>query len=545
MKYLLFLFVLFVATTAHSQCSEFDNLLKKGDNYLKGSKPNYQEAINAFTAAILACSDRAGEAKQRITRMVNEINKLRERTSDALKQVEKEKAATEEQRQKADDNFRIAQQATKDAQAESDNAKTALANLEKALADIQDKNLAIFESFVSLGVDLIYTLEHAEALEKMEVAVKIEVAPGLKKQRLAEPVAELLYFFAESGRRPALARTAARLLLQLSPESELEQTLQQCEKEDWNTRTRFGPLLRKLPSFSKFQARYYPEPVDIPLGADGIFEMGSYPSEWKRQPVEQLHLVKLSAYRIAATPTTFFQFALFCEAMDRSLTSRIPHWGRFGDHPVVNVNWYEALEYANWLNVQQGGIPAYEIRKVTNSDPNNRINLDFQKWEVTWNPAVKGYRLPTEAEWELAARAGTDAPRTLFAGSDTLDVVGWFRENSGDNPLSGDWELYHIYDNNCRTHPVRQKKDNGIGIYDMCGNVYEWCWDWYNAAYYNECKKRGIVQDPTGAKNSAEGRVLRGGGWSDPADYCRTARRCNYNPGHRGNSLGFRLVYVP
>jgi formylglycine-generating enzyme required for sulfatase activity len=503
MKHLLTILALFATVTAHSQCSEFDNLLKKGDNYLKGSKPNYQEAINAYTAAILACSDRAGEAKQRITKMVNAINKLRE------------------------------------------SAQTALANLEEALADIRAKNLTTFESFASLGANLIYTLDHVEALEKMKVAVNIEVDPGVKRQRLTEPVAELLYFFAEGGRRPALARTAAELLLQLSPEAGLEQSLRQCVKESWSTRIQFEPLLRKLPFFSKFQARYYPELVSVPLGADSIFEMGSAPDEWKHQSDEQLHQVKLSAYKIAATPTTFFQFALFCEAVDKGLASRTPYWGRFGDHPAVNVNWYETLEYANWLNEQQGLTLPYNILKDKDSDPNNQVRLDYLKWKVNWDRTAKGFRIPTEAEWELAARAGAGALRTLFAGSDTLDAVGWFWENSGDKPLAGDWDLNRIYDNNGRTHPVKQKKDNGIGIYDMSGNVYQWCWDWYAAAYYDECQKRGTEQNPAGAKSSADGRVIRGGGWSDGAGRCRTANRFNSLPDYRFNSLGFRLVFVP
>ena len=523
MKYLLFILVLFAATAARSQCPEFDKLLKKGDNYLRGNKPNYQEAINAYTAAILACSDRAGEAKQRFAKMVSDINKLKENA------VATEKRATEAQKETA---------------LERDKAQAALANLEKALADIRAKNLTTFESFASLGVNLIYTLDHAEALEKMKVAVNIEVEPGVKRQRLTEPISELLYFFAEGGRRPALARTAAELLLQLSPEAGLEQALRQCVQEGWSTRTQFAPLLRKLPSFPLLQARYYPELISVPMGADGIFEMGSDPSEWKRESDEQLHSVKLAAYKIAATPTTFYQFALFCEAVGKGLASRTSYWGRFGDHPVVNVSWYEALEYANWLNEQQGLTPPYTILKDKDSDPDNRVRLDYLKWKIDWDRTAKGFRLSTEAEWELAARAGVGAPRTLFAGSDTLDMVGWYWENSGDKPLSGDWDLNRIYDNNGRTHPVKQKKDNGIGIYDMSGNVYEWCWDWYDAEYYNECQKEGTAQNPAGAKSSADGRVIRGGSWPSFAEYCRTASRYGNYPGYRSNYIGFRLVFV-
>ncbi len=379
----------------------------------------------------------------------------------------------------------------------------------------------------------------------MKVAVDIEVDVNLKRQQLTEPICELLYFFSESSRRLELARVAAGLLLQLSPDEAYSPALRQCLQEGWNTRTQFAPLLEKLPFFQKFQARYYPELVNVPLGADGVFDMGSDTSEWEHQSDEQLHQVKLSAYQIAATPTTFYQFALFCEALERVMASRTPYWGRFGDHPVVNVNWYEATEYANWLNGQQDIAPSYNMLKDKDSDPNNQVPRDLMKWNVNWNRTAKGFRLPTEAEWELAARAGVGAKRTLFAGSDTLDAVGWYWENSGDNALFGDWDTNLIYDNNGRTHPVKQKKDNGIGVYDMSGSVFQWCWDWYSASYYNECQKLGVVLDPTGAKTGSDGRVSRSGSWGNGAEYCRSTNRLNFYPSYRSSHIGFRLVFVP
>ena len=517
MKYLFVVLTLFLALGAYGQCSEFDNLLKKGDNYLKGNKPNYQEAINAYTAAILACSNRAEEAKQRITKMVNDINRLKESA------VAAEKKAT------------VAQQ----------NAETALDNLEKALEDIRRRNLSTFESFAQLSADLIYSLDYDEALEKMKVAVDIEVDVTVKRQRLKGPLCELLFFFAEGGRRPELARTAAEWLLQLEPESEMSPVLQQCLQEGWTTRQQYGPLLTQLLNFQELQARYYPEMVSVPLGEEGIFEMGSDTVDWGHQPNESLHRVKLSPYQIAATPVTFYQFALFCEAADLGMASRTPYWGRFGDHSAVNINWYEAVEYANWLNEQQGVAPAYKIQKVKDSDQNNQVSLDFLKWKVDWDRTTKGFRLPTEAEWELAARGGVDAPKTLFAGSDTLGEVGWFWENSGDKPLSGEWDLNRIFENNGRTHPVKQKRDNGIGIYDFSGNVWEWCWDWYDAGYYEKCRQKGIAENPDGPMSSVEGRVVRGACWYDLAELCRVASRASRAPVYRFSRYGFRLVFVP
>jgi formylglycine-generating enzyme required for sulfatase activity len=460
---------------------------------------------------------------------------LQQFVQDSYAEVERKKEEAERERQ------RKLEEAQRQAAIEKELADKANA----ALADLRAKNNAIFQSFTELGTDLIYTLDHAEALEKMKVAVEIDVDGELKRQQLTEPVAELLYFFAEGGRRPKLARAAAGLLLRLEPEDDLAQALQECIRDGWETRRQFAPLLEQLPFFPKFRARYYPVTVAVPLGEEGVFEMGSPESEWGHQSDEQLHQVKLSPYQMAATPVTFYQFALFSEAVDRGLASRTPYWGRFGDHPVVSVSWYEAIEYANWLNAQQGRPPVYSIQKEKNSDPGNQVRLDYLKWKVDWDTAAKGFRLPTEAEWELAARGGVGAPRTLFAGSDTLDEVGWYWENSGDKPLSGDWDLNRIYDNNGRTHTAQEKRDNGIGLYDMSGNVYEWCWDWYDAGYYEECLQNGVTLNPLGAKSSADGRVIRGGSWGGTAEDCRVADRFRSSPDSRYHGVGFRLVFVP
>ena len=127
--------------------------------------------------------------------------------------------------------------------------------------------------------------------------------------------------------------------------------------------------------------------------------------------------------------------------------------------------------------------------------------------------AGQAYRLPTEAEWEYAARAGTIGPRY-----GELDVIAWHSGNSGGE-----------------THPVKQKAANAWGLYDMIGNVWEWCSDWYGAY------PSGSVTDPTG-ESSRSNRVYRGGSWINEARSCRSALRFRDEPGDRFNSLGFRSV---
>ena len=124
-----------------------------------------------------------------------------------------------------------------------------------------------------------------------------------------------------------------------------------------------------------------------------------------------------------------------------------------------------------------------------------------------------GVRLPTEAEWEYACRAGTSGP---YAGAD-LDSMGWYEDNSG-------WD----------THPVGQKSPNAWGFYDMHGNVWEWCDDWYGEY------PSGSVTDPAGSA-SGHDRVERGGCWINPSHCCRSAYRDYSYPGHRSGYLGFRL----
>lgn len=133
------------------------------------------------------------------------------------------------------------------------------------------------------------------------------------------------------------------------------------------------------------------------------------------------------------------------------------------------------------------------------------------------------FTLPTEAQWEYAARGGQKAPETpeLYAGSNNIGDVTWYEGNSGG-----------------KTHPVASKAPNAIGLYDMTGNVFEWCLDWYGSY------KGTDVADPQGPDNGKE-RVLRGGSWRGDPKNCRVSYRFNYGPDHNRFNLGFRVVMLP
>jgi len=192
--------------------------------------------------------------------------------------------------------------------------------------------------------------------------------------------------------------------------------------------------------------------------------------------------------------------------------------------PVETVSWYECIEFCNKKSMKDGLKPYYIIDTI-NKDFINADDFDSIKWTVGIDEKANGYRLPTEAEWEYAATGGNKSKNFKYSGSNDLNEIGWFWQNSGDKFLNSGWYWPMLEQNHCRTHNVGSKKPNELGIYDMSGNVREWCWD----VHY-----KSNPYDLTG-------RIWKGGGWIG-ADFCCEPSYTGYlQASGKGADQGFRL----
>jgi len=244
-------------------------------------------------------------------------------------------------------------------------------------------------------------------------------------------------------------------------------------------------------------------PDNMVLIQGGTFIMGSPPGEKDREDNEIQHKVTVSSFYIGKYEVTQKEY--------QEVTGTNPsHFTGDPNLPVENVNWYDAVEYCNKRSRKEGLTPAYTIIKNPDTAYGNT------NWTVTLNKNANGYRLPTEAEWEYACRAGTT---TAFnTGNNMSDNACWYRVNSDE-----------------KTHPVGQKSPNAWGLYDMHGNVCEWCWDWLGDY------PSGAQTDPLGALTGYV-RAVRGSGWYNTPKYLRSAYRGEGVPVDRGGDTGLRVV---
>jgi len=275
-----------------------------------------------------------------------------------------------------------------------------------------------------------------------------------------------------------------------------------------------------------------PEPIpdNMVRVRGGTFTMGDVYAEGSSNELPT-HSVTVDEFLMGKTEVTFDEFDAFCNATGREKPSD-RSWGR-GTRPVINVDWYDAVEYCNWLSSRQGLNVAYTIDK-TRKDPNNSNTYDTKKWMVTTNWNVNGYRLPTEAEWEYAARE--TGKKVRFGNGKDIADPAQINFNASAS-YKKDYSVVGEY--RSKTVPVDEIAGaaNNLGLRHMSGNVWEWCGDWYDAGYY----KNSPSKNPSGSA-AGEYRVVRGGSWYFDPISCRAANRNYWWPYYQGNSVGFRVV---
>jgi formylglycine-generating enzyme required for sulfatase activity len=233
----------------------------------------------------------------------------------------------------------------------------------------------------------------------------------------------------------------------------------------------------------------------------GTFTMGSPANEIDRDDDEVQHSVTVSSFYMGRTEVTQKEYMEVMGTNPSSLK---------GDNlPVEGVNWFNAVEFCNRMSQREGLTPAYTVNKTY----------------VTWHRSANGYCLPTEAEWEYACRAGTETP--FSTGNNITTKQANYDGFPYNNNAKGTFRN--------KTVKVRSFSPNAWGLYNMHGNVWEWCWDLY------EEYASGAQIDPAGASSGSD-RIIRGGSWLVHAQFLRSANRFSISPSRVTNAIGFRLA---
>jgi formylglycine-generating enzyme required for sulfatase activity len=261
--------------------------------------------------------------------------------------------------------------------------------------------------------------------------------------------------------------------------------------------------------------------VQIP---GNTFTMGSPAGEASRDSAEETqHQVTLTGFSMSKYQVTQAQYEAVTGVNPSNFKSFVAPETSTANRPVENVTWYDAIEFCNKLSEQELLTPVYTI---TGRTPATGYPITAATVTPDWSK--NGYRLPTEAEWEYACRAGTATPFNT-GNNITTDQANYDGRYPYNENQAG------VFRN--RTTGVESFAPNGWDLYDMHGNVHAWCWDRYDKDYYSSSPE----QDPTGPV-SGNFRVIRGGSWYSDGHQLRSARRSNYEPNSRSYTIGFRVV---
>jgi formylglycine-generating enzyme required for sulfatase activity len=306
------------------------------------------------------------------------------------------------------------------------------------------------------------------------------------------------------------------------------------KKITWNAGTDWNNQLSNTVKFRVTASDTLPAPAGFALIPAGSYTMGDALDGLSYAPT---HTVTVSGFYMAQNLVTKAEWdAVRTWGLANGYTDLVAGSGKASNHPVQSITWYQMVKWCNARSQKGGFVPVYYTDDAqTTVYKTGDVNVTNA--QAKWN--ANGYRLPTEAEWEKAARGGLSGKR--FPWGDTIshgqaNYYAQYTYYSYD--LSGGVGFHPSYTVGDRlyTSPVGSFAANGYGLYDMAGNVFQWCWDW-NGSY-----DPAVLTDPRGPAASGADRVVRGGGWNNDASFCRVADRIGYFPFLSSYNIGFRVA---
>lgn len=267
-------------------------------------------------------------------------------------------------------------------------------------------------------------------------------------------------------------------------------------------------LLVSLSAMALFLCSFYqisnPKPKMV-MVEGGTFKMS--PKENGVDPKTKKKIVydiSVSSFEMSKFEVTVADWKAYTMANNMNMPAR-PSWGWNDDYPITNISWTDAVKYCNWLSKENNLKPAY-------SKKGDKYVCDF---------SADGYRLPSEAEWEYAAKGGNKSKNFTYSGSNDLEMIAWYANNSRKSPKE-----------------IGTKLANELGLHDMSGNVWEWCWNYYSPIYHLAEKRDNPIGPDRGEKRS-----VRGGSWdSSKLEYLKPSNQLSWNPNSTNEFFGFRVV---
>ena len=476
---LLFLFSATALLTAQETLcpdSTYQRLLQEGQQY---EKTDFQKALRRYNAARICQPEKAAEVDALIFNMFRTIEAQRDEA-----RIQAEKARRSEGK-----------------------AKLAQQKAEETLEKLETASRQIYNILISEIDELIFNVNFKPAFEKIKAAIPLVPNPF----ELEPCLLEIAYVYNESG-HPGQALEALDLVYtgirKLTPPKDRDRNPEMLRQEIKSLSPSWFDTLHTI--------RYaLPEMIFVEGGAfwmgcdslmgDSICDTPMF------KGANPLHQVTLSGFFLAKTETTVWQFFLFCLSTGMEI-EQFTGFSQPGNTPIVRVNWFQIAQYANWASDKMSWPNAYLFDSL-----GNFLSIDYG--------ATPSFRMPTEAQWEYAARGGLKSIPTLYAGSNDIGEVAWYWENSA---INGENQI----------HPVATKKPNELGLYDMSGNAFEWVQDW-NGPYSED-----PATNPSGP-DSGEERVNRGGAFFNKEEICRVSYRNRRKPEAPHPIFGFRLARIP